>query len=190
MPFPQRLQKSKREEQFSKLLDIFKKIEIHIPFAEVIDQMPNYAKFLKEILNKKRKIAGEGIVNLTATCSAVIQQNLQAKMKDPGNYTIPCSIGKYELKKALCDSSASINLMPLSVVQRLSLGELTPTTITLQMADRSMAQPKGVLEDVLVKVGKFIFHVDFFIMKMEEDTQVLLLLGRPFLATRATLIDV
>ena len=111
-------------------------------------------------------------------------------MKDPGSFTIPCSIGKYELKKALCDSGASINLMPLSVVQRLSLGELTPTAITLQMADISMAQPEGILEDVLVKVGKFIFPVDFVIMQMEEDTQVPLLLGRPFLATGAALIDV
>ena len=152
--------------------------------------MPTYAKFLKEILSKKRKIAEEGIVNLTATCSAVIQQKLLANMKDPGSFTISCSIGKYEFKKALCDSGASINLMPLLVVQRLSLGELTPTTITLQMADRSMAQPEGVLEDVLVKVGKFIFPVDFVIMKIEEDTQVPLLVGRPFLAIGAALIDV
>ena len=164
VPFPQRLQKSRKEEQFSKFLDLFKKIEINIPFVEVISQMPLYAKFLKEVLSKKRKIAEEGIVNLTATCSAIIQQKLPAKMKDPGSFTIPCSIEKYEFKKALCDSGASINLMPLSVVQRLSLGELTPTAITLQMADRSMAQPEGILEDVLVKVGKFIFPVDFVIM--------------------------
>ena len=170
VPFPQRLQKAKREEQFSRFLDIFKKIEINIPFVEVINQMPTYAKFLKEILSKKRKIVEEGIVNLIATCSAVIQQKLPTKMKDPGSFTIPCSIGKYEFKKALCDSGASINLMPLSVMQILSLGELTPTAITLQMADRSMAQPEGVLEDVLVKVGKFIFQVDFVIMKIEEDT--------------------
>ena len=152
--------------------------------------MPLYAKFLKEILSKKRKIAEEGIVNLTATCSAIIQKKLPAKMKDPGSFTIPCSIGKYEFKKALCDSGASINLMPLSVVQRLSLGELTPIAITLQMVDRSMAQPEGILEDVLVKVGKFVFPVDFVVMKMEEDTQIPLLLGRPFLATGAALIDV
>ena len=152
--------------------------------------MPNYAKFMKEILSKKRKIAGEGIVNLIATCSAVIQQKLPTKMKDPGSFTIPCSIGNYEFKKALCDSGASINLMSLSLMQRLSLGELTPTTITLQMADRLMAQPEGVLEEVLVKVEKFIFPVDFVIMKMEEDTQVPLLLGRPFLATGVALIDV
>ena len=80
--------------------------------------------------------------------------------------------------------------MPLSVVQRLNLGKLTPTAITLQMADRSMAQQEGILEDVLVKVGKFIFPMDFFVMQMEEDTQVPLLLGRPFLATGAALIDV
>ena len=127
---------------------------------------------------------------MTATCSDIIQKKLPAKMKDHGNFTIPCSIGKYEFKKALCDSGTSINLMPLSVVQTLNLGELTPTAITLQMADRSMAQPEGILGDVLVKVGKFIFPVDFVIMQMEEDTQVPLLLGRPFLATGATLIDV
>ena len=190
MPFPQRLQKARREEQFSKFLEIFKKIEINIPFAEAINQMPNYAKFIKEILSKKKKIAEEEIVNLTATCSAVIQRSLPAKMKDPSSFTIPCSIGKYEFKKALCDFGASINLMPLSVVQRLSLGELIPTAITLQMDDRSMARLEGVLEDVLIKVGKFIFPVDFVIMKMEEDTQVPLLLGRPFLATGAALIDV
>ena len=107
-------------------------------------------------------------------------------MKDPSSFTIPCTIGKYEFKKALCDSGANINLMPLSVVQRLSLGELTPKEITLQMDYRSMTQPEGVL----VKVGKLIFPMDFVVMKMKEDTQVPLLLGRPFLATGAALIDV
>ena len=100
----------------------------------------------KKLERKERRANLERLQSKTgATCSAVIQQKLPAKMKDPGSFTIPCSIGKYEFKKALCDSGASINLMPLSVVQRLSLGELTPTTITLQMDDRSMAQPEGVL---------------------------------------------
>ena len=80
--------------------------------------------------------------------------------------------------------------MSLSMVKRPSLGELTPTTMTLQMADRTMAQLEGVLEDVLIKVGNFIFPMNFIVMDMEEDTQVSLLLGRPFLATRAALIDV
>ena len=110
-------------------------------------------------------------------------------MKDPGSFTIPCVIGEFDFQKALCDSGASINLMTLSVARKLSLGELTPTTVTLQMADRTMAKPEGVIEDVHVKVGKFIFHVDFIILEMEEDSQVPLLLGRAFLATGAALID-
>ena len=151
--------------------------------------MPLYAKFLKDILSKKRKIAEDGIVNLTATCSAVIKRGLPEKMKDPGNFTIPCTIGEFEFQKALYGSSASINLMPYSVAKKLSLGEITPTTVTLQMADRTLAKPEGIIEDVLVKVGKFIFPADFIILDMEEDSQVPLLLGRPFLATGAALID-
>ena len=110
-------------------------------------------------------------------------------MKDPGSFTIPCIIEGVEIQKALCDSGASINLMPLSAAKQLILGELIPTTITLQMADRSMVKPEGVLEDVLVTVGKFFFPVDFIILDMEADSQVPLLLGRPFLATGAALID-
>ena len=160
-----------------------------MPFTEVVTQMPLYAKFLKDILSKKRKIADEGVVNLTTTCSAVIQKNLPEKMKDPRSLTIPCTIGGFEIQKALCDSGASLNLMPLSVARRLSLGELTPTTVTLQMADRTMEKPEGVIEDVLVKVRKFVFPVDFIILDIKEDSQVPLLLGRPFLATGAALID-
>ena len=129
-------------------------------------------------------------MDLIATCNVVIQRSLPKKMQDHGSFTIPCTIGNFEFKKALCDSGASINLMPLSVVKRLSLGELTPTAMTLQMVDRTMTQPEGVLEDVLIKVGKFIFPVEFVVMDMEENTQVPLLFGRPFLATRAALIDV
>ena len=80
--------------------------------------------------------------------------------------------------------------MPLSMVKRFGLGELTPTAMTLQMADRTFAQPEGILEDVLIKVGKFIFLVDFVVIDIEEDIKVPPLLGRPFLATRAALIDV
>ena len=186
VPFPQRLQQSKIEEQFARFLKTFQKLEISMPFTKVVTKMPLYAKILKEILSKKRIIAEEGVVNMTATCSAVIQKNLPEKMKDPGSFTIPCTIGGIEIQKALCDSGASINLMPLSVARRLSLGELTPTTVTLQMADRTMAKPEGVIEDVL---GKFVFPVDFIILDIEEDSQVPLLLGRPFLATGAALID-
>ena len=128
-------------------------------------------------------------MKLTATCSALMKKELPEKMKDPGSFTIPCIIEGIEIQKALYDSGASINLMPLSITKQLSLGELIPTTITLQMADKSMVKPEGVLEDVLVTVGKFVFPVDFIILDMEADSQVPLLLGRPFLATRAARID-
>ena len=168
---------------------MFKKIEINIPLSEALTQMPQYAKFMKYILSKKRKITQEGIVSLTATYSAMIQKTLPEKMQDPSSFTIPCKIRDADMGNALCDSEASINLMPLSVAQRLSLGELTPTTITLQIEDRTLAHSEGILEDVLIKVGKFVFPVDFVVINMEEDKQVSLLLGRPFLATGTTLID-
>ena len=142
--FHQRLQKAKME-KFSRFLDIFKKIEINIPFAEALAHMPNYVKFLKDILSKKRRFVEEEVVSVITTCNAVIQRSLLVKIQDPGSFTIPCTIGNVEFKKALCDSRASINLMPQSIMKRLSLRELTPTAMTLQMADRTMAQPKGVL---------------------------------------------
>ena len=129
-------------------------------------------------------------MNLFANCNAIIQKNLPQKMQDPGSFPIPCTIRNHEFGKALCDFGVSINLMPFLVVRRLSLGELTPNTMSLQVADRSMNQPEGILEDVLLKVGKFIFPVDFVVIDIEEDKKIPLLLGRPFLATGAALIDI
>ena len=123
--------------------------------------MPLYEKFMKEILSRKRKIAEEGIVNLTTICNAVIQNSLPEKMQDLGSFTIPCEIGHADMGKALFDFGANINLMPLSVAKRLSLGKLPPTAMTLQMADKTLAHSEGILEDVLIKVGKFIFTGGF-----------------------------
>ena len=111
-------------------------------------------------------------------------------MKDPGNFTIPCSIGTSYAGRALCDLGASITLMPLSVFKQLGVGECRPTTVTLQLADRSHAYLEGKIEDVLVKVDKFIFPVDFIVLDFEADKEVPIILGRPFLATGKTLIDV
>ena len=122
VPFPQRLQKSKIEEQFARFLKTFQKLEISMPFTKVVTQMPLYAKFLKDMLSKKRKIVEEGIVNLTATCSAVMKKELPEKMKDPGSFTIPCIIGGVEIQKALCDSEASINLIASFCFQAIKFG--------------------------------------------------------------------
>ncbi|XP_060961868.1 uncharacterized protein LOC133032066 [Cannabis sativa] len=152
--------------------------------------MPRYVKFMKEILSKKRKMEDYETVALTEECSAILQKKLPPKLKDPGSFNIPCSIGGSVETKALCDLGASINLMPLSVFKRLGLGKAKPTTVTLQLADRSLTHPRGIIEDVLVKVGKFIFPADFLILDMEEDSTIPIILGRPFLATGRALIDV
>ncbi|KAK6125377.1 hypothetical protein DH2020_040881 [Rehmannia glutinosa] len=155
-----------------------------------LEQMPNYAKFLKEVMSKKRKLAEFETVNLTEECSAIIQRKLPQKLKDPGSFTIHCVIGGVVFNKALCDLGASINLMPLSIFRKLGLGEVKPSTVTLQLADRSLTYPKGIVEYVLVKVDKFIFPMDFLVLDMEGDRDVPLILGRPFLATARALIDV
>ena len=118
------------------------------------------------------------MVNLTTTCSVLIHKSLPEEMQDPGSFTIPYTIGSFEFKKALCDSRASINFMPLLVVKKLCLGELTPIVVTLQMKNRTMGQPEGAVKDVLIKVGKFIFLMDFVVMDIEEESQVPLLLMR------------
>ncbi|XP_073147962.1 uncharacterized protein [Henckelia pumila] len=188
--FPAALKKAKVDASFAKFLEVFKKLHINIPFTDALLQMPSYAKFLKDILSNKRKLEEYETVNLTKECSAIVQNKLPPKLKDPGSFSIPCTIGSISFTKFLCDLGASINLMPLSIFRRLGLGEPKPTTVSLQLADRSITYPRGIIKDVLVKVDKFIFPVDFLVLDMEEDLDMPLILGRPFLATGKALIDV
>ncbi|XP_061371387.1 uncharacterized protein LOC133313977 [Gastrolobium bilobum] len=112
------------------------------------------------------------------------------KLKDPGIFTISYSIGNTYVSQALCDLGASINLMPKSIFTKLEIGEARPTTVTLQLADKSITYPEGKIENVLVRVDKFIFPAYFIVLDFEVDREVPLLLGKPFLATGRTLIDV
>ena len=171
-------------------MDVFKKLHINIPFADALEQMLSYVKFMKDILSQKRRLVDFETVNLTEECSAILQRKLPQKLKDPGSFTIPCTIGNAIFERALCDLGASINLMPLSIFKRLGLGEARPTTVTLQLADRSLKHPRGIIEDVLVKVDKFIFSADFIVLDMEEDKEIPIILGRPFLAIGRAMIDV
>ena len=130
---------------------------------------------------------------LTEKVSAIIQSKTQVKYKDPGSPTISVNIGGTYVDKALLDLGASVNLLPYSVFKKLGLGELNPTTITLSLADRSVKIPKGIVEDVLVKVDKFYYLVDFIVLDTElvaEGTNhVPIILGRPFLATSNAIIN-
>ncbi|XP_050919697.1 uncharacterized protein LOC127137269 [Lathyrus oleraceus] len=191
LPFPTRdKKKAQHEKNFEKFLEMFKKLEINIPFLEALEQMPSYAKFMKDIILKKRSIDIDPIV-LTETCSAVLQgMKILVKKKDRGSVTIPCTIGDRSFKKALIYLGESLSLMSLSIYKRLGIGKVKDTRITLQFADRSMKRPYGVVEDVLVKIDKFVFPVDFVILEMSEDEEIPLILGRPFLETRRCLIDI
>ncbi|KAL5567485.1 hypothetical protein UlMin_024060 [Ulmus minor] len=174
IPFPQRLRKQKLDNQFSKFLNIFKSLHINLPFVDMLEQMPKYAKFLKDILSNKRKLEECEAIALTEETTALLQKKLPPKLKDPGSFSIPCTIGENFHTKALCDLGASINLMPLSIFRKLGLGEPTPTMVSLVMADRSIKHPRGIVEDFLVK----------------EDKNIPIILGRPFLATGGAIIDV
>ena len=190
IPYPQRLKKHKFDKKFTKFMEVFKKLDINILFADALEQMPSYVKFMKDILSQKRRLADFETVNLTEECSAILQRKLPQKLKDPGSFTIPCTIGNAIFERALCDLGASINLIPLSIFKRLGLGEARPTTVTLQLANRSLKHPRAVIEDVLVKVDKFIFPADFIVLDMEEDKEIPIILGRPFFATSRAVIDV
>ena len=190
LPYPGRLRKEKVEEQFGKFLALFKQLHINLPLVEALSQMPRYAKFLKDILTNKRKLEELSTVTLRGEFSAILQNKLPKKMTDPGSFTIPCLIGNLSVNNALADLGASINLMPYSLYAKLGLGEPKPTRMSIQLADRSVKYPRGIVEDLLVKVDKFIFPVDFVVLDMDEDSNVPLILGRPFLATSKALIDV
>ncbi|XP_021768938.1 uncharacterized protein LOC110733230 [Chenopodium quinoa] len=166
IPYKQKFMRHKLDEQSGRFIDMLKQLHLSIPFTEVVTQMPNYAKFLKDILSGRRSCDVVETVNLTENCSAIIMNKMPPKLKDPGNFSIPCAINKMQIDNALCDLRASVSLMPYSVYQRLELGKLMPFKITLQLANRSIKFPKGKVEDVPLRVGK------------------------PFLATSGAMIDV
>ncbi|XP_019057027.1 PREDICTED: LOW QUALITY PROTEIN: uncharacterized protein LOC104805009 [Tarenaya hassleriana] len=164
VPFPQRLKKTKEDTQFVRFADMVRKLEITMPFHEVITQMPSYAKFLKDILTKKCVIEKETIT-LNPKCSAILQHDLPPKM-------------------------CSVNLLPLSIYKKLNVGELKPTHMALQLADRSVKYPLGILEDVPLKVGDYYVPVDFVVLDMDEDSKIPIILGRPFLNTADVIVHV
>ncbi|XP_059639073.1 uncharacterized protein LOC132281378 [Cornus florida] len=184
--------KSKAAKQASKLQDImemFKQVKINLPLLDAIQQIPAYAKFLKDMCTQKRRSSSHvpKKVLLTEQVSSIIQHCTAPKFKDPGAPTISCTIGNHQVERALLDLGASVNLLPYSVYLQLGLGELKSTSIILQLADRSTKQPRGVIEDVIIKVDKFYFPVNFIVLDtepvLEPRRHIQVILGHPFLAT-------
>ena len=190
-PYPHRLRAPKKVNNHSEIYELFKQVKLNIPLLDAIKQIPSYAKFLKDLCTVKRKLGVNKEAFMTEQ-STLIRNNLPPKYKDLGSPTISIVVGNSKLEHALVDLGASVNLLPYSVYVDLGLGELEPTNITVQLADRSVKIPRGIVKDVLVQVDKFCFPVDFVVLDTQpvvnEGTQFLVILGRPFLATANAII--
>ncbi|XP_050895944.1 uncharacterized protein LOC127102642 [Lathyrus oleraceus] len=148
--------------------------------------MPSYAKFLKDILTNKRRLDDPKPLE----CNSVAENKLDKKEKDPGSFSIPCILGNHVIDKAFLDLGASISLMPLAVCRTFNLGELQTTKMSLQLADRSVKYPIGILEDIPFRIGQLYIPTDFVVIDIKEDDEIPVLLGRPFLLTAGAIIDV
>ncbi|GJY34566.1 reverse transcriptase domain-containing protein [Tanacetum coccineum] len=193
IPYPSRRddQKSrdKASNQMEKIFQIFQDLRFDISLADALLLMPRFAPTIKSLLMNKEKLLELAKIPLNENCSAMLLKKLPEKLGDPGKFLIPCNFPGMDVCHALTDLGASINLMPLSIWKKLSLPDLTPTRMTLELASRSITHPKGLAEDIFVKVGNFHFPTDF-VVDFEADPRVPLILGRSFLRINRALINV
>ncbi|GJY70756.1 reverse transcriptase domain-containing protein [Tanacetum coccineum] len=178
------------EAQYGKFIDMIRAVRINIPFVDVLAGMPNYGKFLKELISNKHKIKQISAAFLSNESLAMIQNKVPPKLGDPGSFLIPCNFNKTFSCNALANLGVSINLMPYSLYAKVSLETLKPTKMSVRLADRSFQYPVRIVENMLVELGKFTFPADFVILKIEEDSKVPLILGQPFLHTADAVIRV
>jgi len=139
---------------------------------------------------KNRSYIEERNIELEDTYNAIIKKGLPKKSKDPGSFNLPVSIGVFFVDNALLDLGASVNIILLGMLKKIGDLEIKPTKMTLKLADRVTKYPYDVVEDVLVKVDKFTFHVNFVVIDKKEDEKVFLILGRPFIKTARIIVDV
>ncbi|GJV95316.1 reverse transcriptase domain-containing protein [Tanacetum coccineum] len=182
--------RDKASNQMEKIFQIFQDLHFDISFVDALLLMPRFAPTIKSLLMNMEKLLELAKIRLNENCSAMLLKKLPEKLGDPGKFLILCNFPGMDVCHALADLGASINLMPLSIWKKLSLPELTPTRMALKLADRSITRPKGLAEDIFVKVGNFHFPTDFVVVDFEADPRVPLILGRSFLRTSRALIDV
>nr|GEU82639.1 hypothetical protein [Tanacetum cinerariifolium] len=194
IPYPSRLQDQKlcdkANDQREKFFQIFKDLNFNISFADAFILMPKFGPSIKSLLTNKDKLRELARTPLNEHCSAVLLNKFPKKLKDPGKFLIPCDFPGMAECLALADLSASINLMTLSMWNKLSLPNFPPMYMTLELSDRSISRPVGVAKDVFVKVGTFHFLADFVVIDFDADPRVPLILRRYFLKTGRALIDV
>ncbi|GJV92655.1 reverse transcriptase domain-containing protein [Tanacetum coccineum] len=173
-----------------KFMEMFRNLHFELSFADALLHMPKFAPMFRKLLNNKDKIIDLIKTPVNENCSAVILKKFPEKLSDPGRFLIPCDFSEMDECLALADLGASINLMPLSVWEKLNLPDLTKTRMILELADRTISTPTGIAEDVFVKVGTFLFPADFVVVDYIFDPRVPLIIGIPFLRTARALIDV
>jgi len=178
LPFPQRgIPIKKMEEVDREILETFRKVEMNIPLLDAIKQIPIYAKFLKELCTHKRRLKKNDKISMGRNVSALIGKFvplIPEKCKDPSIFCVPCIIGKNKFENAMLDLGASINVMPLSIFKSLSLGPLQPTSVVIQLANRNVAHPASLVDDVLVRVGELIFPANFTFLIWKRDFHMVL----------------
>ncbi|GKD67830.1 reverse transcriptase domain-containing protein [Tanacetum coccineum] len=192
LPYPERMkvrENDKPSAQHSRFLKMFKQLRLEIGLKDALVEMPKFNKWLSSLLRNKEKLEEIAITTVNAECSAIIMNKVPEKLEDPGKFLIPCALQELDRTSALADSGASINLLPHSIYKQLGLGALTPTRMTLELANRSITHPMGIAEDVVVRVDGFTFLADFVVVNFEPDPRVPIILGRPFLRTAKALID-
>ncbi|GJU37425.1 reverse transcriptase domain-containing protein [Tanacetum coccineum] len=192
LPYPERMkvrENDKPNAQHSRFLKIFKLLCLEIGLKDALVEMPKFNKWLNSLLRNKEKLEEIAITTVNAECSAIIMNKVPEKLEDPGKFLIPCALQELNRTSALADSGASINLLPHSIYKKLRLEALTPTRMTLELANRSITHPMGIAEDVVVRVDGFTFLAYFVVVNFEPDPRVPIILGRPFLRTAKALID-
>jgi hypothetical protein len=175
------------------ILEHLRQVKVNLPLLHVIKQMSAYAKVIKNLCTVKKKHHLKKTAFFTEQVSIIIQHKVPPKYKDPGSPTISCTIGEYLVELALFDLGANINLLSFNVYQQMGLGDLKPTSITLQLANRSVRTPREIVEDVIIKIENFYYPVDFIILDTEPtlhpDNGIPIILGRPFLVIANVLIN-
>ncbi|KAK9929242.1 hypothetical protein M0R45_026348 [Rubus argutus] len=178
----------------AEVFDIFTKADVNLPLLDLISRVPTYAEFVKNLCVHKRKLPTNGEVVLKEEASAIIQRRASPDIHDPTSFVVGCTIGEKFFDGTLMDMGTSINIMPLATFRKLAIGSLQPTSMSVQLADKTFRMPLGIVEDVLIRVDKFILPADFVILDMDEDPKVEsglpIILGRPFLAIAGAKINV
>nr|GEW13723.1 reverse transcriptase domain-containing protein [Tanacetum cinerariifolium] len=191
--YPSRLNDQKLREktnsQMLKFLQIFQRLYFELSFADALPHIPNFTSTFKRLLSNKEKLFELANTPLTENFSVVLLRKLPEKLRNPRRFLIPCDFYGLESCMALADLGTRIILMPLSIWKKLSLPNLTPTRMTLELGARSIAYPARIAEDVFVQAGKFTFLADFIVVNYEVNHCVPFILGRPFLRIACALVD-